>query len=236
MPTTRPKVPGWHPDPDDPSSIRHWDGKRWGHERRPRPSWAPLPRSGSLGDGPGTPPAAGGGSNRRWYLLAGAALVLAIAMVSLPLWLTSGTEPPQRTIQDDAFVEQADAACADALPAIKKSRPKSKEDTGTPAAFAARIDAAAGSLGDLVAKLRAIPVPEADRAHVEPWLTDWDEYIDVGHRYADAVRTGNREQRAQLDTKSRLLERRIFLFAKGNDMPNCFQLSQSDPGAGQPPI
>ncbi|HEX2772233.1 MAG TPA: hypothetical protein VHN18_07345, partial [Micromonosporaceae bacterium] len=75
MPTTRPRVPGWHPDPDDPSFLRHWDGKRWGHERRPRPSWVPLTPDlvAPPGQPPAPPPGAPGGGERplrrRWWLL-----------------------------------------------------------------------------------------------------------------------------------------------------------------------
>lgn len=30
-------APGWHPDPEDPTSVRHWDGQAWG-SRAPAPA------------------------------------------------------------------------------------------------------------------------------------------------------------------------------------------------------
>lgn len=71
--TTGPRVPGWHPDPDDGDYLRHWNGRKWGSERRPRPAWAGESRgngAGSRGDGgPGpsglhTGPGGGSGSSR----------------------------------------------------------------------------------------------------------------------------------------------------------------------------
>lgn len=29
--------PGWHDDPDDPTSLRYWDGSRWTDQRAPKP-------------------------------------------------------------------------------------------------------------------------------------------------------------------------------------------------------
>ena len=67
--TARPRVPGWHPDPDGGDQLRHWNGRKWGSERRPRPAWAGEIRNngvGSGGDGgPGSSglrPGPGGGS------------------------------------------------------------------------------------------------------------------------------------------------------------------------------
>lgn len=238
MPTTRPRVPGWHPDPDDPSSLRHWDGRKWGRERRPRPSWAPLPRQAGLvaGAPEPAPEPAGGGSRRRWYVVAGGALVLALLFVSIPFWLGSGTAVPPRTIEDEAFVDGADAACKEALPDVARSRPQSKEETGTPAQFGARIDRAADQLGRLVADLRAVPAAGDDRADVDAWLADWDAYVATGHRYAEAVRAEDRAAQSRVSAEATTLERKIFLFAKGNDMPSCFQLSRSEPGKGAGPI
>lgn len=39
---------GWYPDPEDPSRLRHWDGKAWGTETRlqpPEPMPPPSPES-----------------------------------------------------------------------------------------------------------------------------------------------------------------------------------------------
>lgn len=229
MPATRPRVPGWHPDPDDPSSLRHWDGKRWGSERRPRPSWAPQPRSAGLvstgsGGGSGTDgePRGTGGSRRRWYLLAGGALLFGLLLLSVPAWLGSGIKIPPQTVHDAAFTSRADAVCAASLPKLREDRPESREDTGTPAAFAARIERAAAGLTAVATDLRAIPVATAgEGAEVDRWLDGWDAYIAVGHQYADAVRAKDDEQSKELAAQGQTLAKRIFAFAKGNDMPSC---------------
>lgn len=230
MPTTRPHVPGWHPDPEDPASLRHWDGKRWGTERRPRPSWAPASRQANLvptgpgaagrdpADGDGRPE---GGSRRRWYLLAAGAVLLAFLVISVPAWIGSGPTIAPRSVNDTAFTTLADAACAKAMPALRKDRPESREDNGTPAAFAARIERAATGLEAVAADLRRIPLATADGASVDRWLDDWDAYTALGHRYAGAIRARAPGRSQKLSAQSQTLSRRVYLFAMANDMPNC---------------
>lgn len=225
MPTTRPRVPGWHPDPEDPGSLRHWDGKRWGKERRPRPSWAPLPtKAGLVPTSPADPgsPEPPRGSRRRWYLAAGAALVLGLLVISVPVWLGSGPSLPPQTVTDSAFISQAGAVCGKALPALKKSRPEPREDTGTADDFGDRIDKAADDLAAVAADLRKVPVATApERAEVDGWLAGWDEYVELGHQYADAVRTENRDQQEKVGADSQVVSKRIFVFAKANKLDRC---------------
>lgn len=232
MPTTRPRVPGWHPDPDDPASLRHWNGKRWGDERRPRPSWAAAPRSaGLVAGGPGGAggdrapdgaPGPGRGSRRRWYLLAGGALLLAFLVISVPAWLGAGIDIPPRTVSDAAYTGRAETLCAGALPELRAQRPESRDDNGTPAQFGARIDTAADRLETVAADLRKIPTATAaDGSEIDGWLDDWDAYIALGRRYADAIRAGDLTLTRSLSTESQTLAQRVFGFSKGNDMPSC---------------
>lgn len=227
MPTTRPRAPGWHPDPDDPASLRHWNGKRWGSERRPRPSWAPEARTanlvpGATGGGGGGSQPGGPGPRRRWYLLAAGALVFGILLISVPAWLRSGIEIPPQTVSDARFTSRADAACKAALPELRKDRPESREPTGTPAAFAGRIERAAAGLTAVARDLRDIPVATAaEGAEIDRWLDDWDAYIAIGHQYADAVRAKDDKQSEGLSAQGQVLAKRIFAFSKGNDMPSC---------------
>lgn len=218
MPETRPRVPGWHPDPDDPSSLRHWDGARWGDQRRPRPSWAPAGPAGPTGPdhGPRTQ-----GSRRRWLLLAAGAVAIGLLVISVPAWLGPDVEIPPRTLTDTTFTTSAEALCAKAFPALVSARPESRDDNGTPAAFAARIDRAADGLAAVAADLRGLPVAGADRAAVERWLADWDSYTAVGHRYADALEAGDIDRSDDLSREGQALAQRVFLFSKGNDMPSC---------------
>lgn len=226
MPTTRPRVPGWHPDPDDPGSLRHWNGKRWGDERRPRPSWAPGPHVAGVGAGgtagsPGQSGSGPGGSRRRWYLLAAAVLAIGLFFITAPAWIGAGTPIPPRTVTDTTFTRRAEAACAKALPPLRNARPIPHEDTGTKAAFARRIDRAAAGLEKVTTTLRAIPVAAADGTRVGGWLDDWSLFTDVGHRYAAAVRTGDDPLSATLSRQGQDISKRVFVFAKSNDMPSC---------------
>lgn len=36
------RSPGWYQDPDDPTRVRHWNGRGWSGRRRPRPAWHVL--------------------------------------------------------------------------------------------------------------------------------------------------------------------------------------------------
>lgn len=226
MPTTRPRVPGWHPDPDDPASMRHWNGKRWGSERRPRPSWAAQPHMASLVSPGGAPdggaPTPAEGSRRRWYLLAGGALLFAFFVISVPAWLGAGVEIPPQTVSDAGYTTRADALCADALPKLRADRPESRDDNGTPAQFAARVDKAADGLAAVAVDLRAIPVTTAaDGAEIDGWLDDWDAYIALGRQYAAALAAEELDRSRDLSAQSQTLSKRIFGFSKGNDMPSC---------------
>ena len=225
MPATRPAVPGWHPDPDDPAFLRHWDGRRWGRERRPRPSWAPLtpgvvPTAPGDPSGPGGPGRAARGG-RRWWLVAGAAVLAGLALIALSAWLSSGPDIPPRTVADTAFTGAAEAACAQALPALRADRPEVREETGTPDEFARRIDGAAGGLEAVVRDLRALPAAPADAAEIERWLDDWDAYVAVGRRYADRIRAGDENAPDEVEKEGTRLSTRIFVFARANGMPSC---------------
>jgi hypothetical protein len=234
VPATRPRVPGWHPDPEDPSFLRHWDGRRWGRERRPRPSWAPLtpgvvttaplaPPSGEGGTGGGS----GGGSPpppgrvRRWGLVGGAAVLVSLLIIALSVWLSDGPDIPPRSVADVAFTDEAEAVCADKLPPLRAARPESREDSGTAAEFARRIDRAADGLEDVIRDLRALPVAAPDAAEVDGWLDDWDAYVTVGRGYADRLRGGDAASTAEVEAAGTRLSRSIFLFARSNGMPSC---------------
>lgn len=226
MPTTRPRAPGWHPDPDDPGSLRHWDGRRWGSARRPRPSWAPPaapPASGAPaqtgggGEEPGPLP-----SRRRWWVLAALAVAVGLVVVSVPAWLDTEPAIPPRSVADRAFTTKAQAECARSLPPLREQRPESREDTGSENAFAGRIDAAAAALEKVAGRLRTIPVASADgdAAEVARWLADWDAYVAVGRTYAERLRAGTGDARVTR-AEAAPLERRIYVFAKANGMPGC---------------
>lgn len=168
------------------------------------------------GDPEITPP-----SRRRWWALAAIALTVGLVVVSVPAWLDTTPDIPPRSVSDEAFVTKADAICARSLPPLRRQRPVAREDTGADAAFAASIEKAADGLDRVARDLRSAPVAETDAARVDRWLDDWDAYIAVGRRYADRARAGDDGAAEDTRLEAAPLERRIFVFAKANDMPAC---------------
>jgi hypothetical protein len=74
-----PTTPGWYPNPDDPRSLRYWDGGHWTGRSRPRPPWSSRAELFELSDddmdrsveGPVHPhelrePVASGAWSREW--------------------------------------------------------------------------------------------------------------------------------------------------------------------------
>lgn len=228
MARPRPRPAGWYPDPEDESSIRHWDGRRWGGERRPRPSWAKSGEPGEAGDAGGAGQAgdADTGSprrrGRRWRVaawLAGAVgLVAAMAGAS---GVGRGSDVPPRTVQDREFTRQADAACRRTLPDLREDRPRRPRDVGDDQALGRRVGRTADRLDALADEIRGLPVAAADQAEVARWLADWDAYVEVGHRYAEALERRERERYQAIEQDGNAVSRRLFRFARANDMPAC---------------
>jgi hypothetical protein len=149
-------------------------------------------------------------------------MVLAFLVISVPAWLSPDLDIPPQTVRDAGYTSRADALCAEALPKLRDDRPESRDDNGTPQEFAARIDKAADSLATVAADLRRIPTATAaDGAEVDRWLDDWDAYIGIGRRYADSIAAEDLDLSRELSDQSHTLEKRIFGFAKGNDMSSC---------------
>lgn len=160
------------------------------------------------------------GRLRRWrWPLVVAAAVLGVAGLSRSLG--RGPEIPPRSVHDAAFTRRADAACARALPALRRDRPVVREDTGTGADLAGRVERAAAGLEGLAGRLRALPVAAADRPRVDRWLDDWDAYAAAGRRYARALRTGDQAAVGRAGPRGEHLARRIYLFSRANGMDRC---------------
>ena len=149
-------------------------------------------------------------------LAAGGVLVLGLA------WARgSGPDLPPRTLDDRAFARRADAVCSRALPALRQDRPEAREPRGDAATMASQVERAADGLADVAGQLRSLPVAAADEAEVDRWLDDWDAYVAVGRRYAEAVRRDDRDAYTAVAAEGRPLTRRVFLYARANGMPAC---------------
>jgi hypothetical protein len=66
-----------------------------------------------------------------------------------------------------------------------------------------------------------VPVRSADRARVEAWLDDWDEFVAVGRRYADAIADNDQDRYTRIDDEAVTIIQRIGRFARGNGIDDC---------------
>ena len=171
---------------------------------------------------PSSDPAPGGegGRRRRWALL-GAVLAVSTLLALAVATRRSGPDLPPPTIEDRAFARRADALCGRALPALSRERPEPGEGPQDTRTVATHVDRAADGLADVVADLRDLPVAPTDEGDVDRWLDDWDAYVAVGHRYAEALRAGDRRTFTSVAAMGNPLSRRIFLFSRANRMPRC---------------
>ncbi len=229
---TTPRVPGWHPDPDGGDNLRHWNGRKWGSEKRSRPAWAGGggggkgsggSGSGSGGSGSGGEPAqpAPGRPTRRW-LVGGAVVVAFVFFVLFAISLSRGPDIPPRSVGDRSFTRRAEAACKSVLPKLQAQRPQLGEKPKDRAeVVASRVESTADGLEELVVQLRAIPVAAADQVRVDGWLDDWETYIAVGRRYSADLRKGDGDAAVRAARDGDPLTRRVYLFSKSNEMPSC---------------
>ena len=161
-------------------------------------------------------------SNKRSRLVLLVVLVAGAAVLyGATAYLT--TRRPARTMTDATFERRADALCARTLPNLRAVRTKSGSDAPPQSlsALATKVDKVSDDLATFVVQLRAIPVLPKNTTLVTAWLHQWDVYIATGHRYADAVRTGNDKRYSAVAKEGVAPVRAIAKFARGNHIDNC---------------
>lgn len=130
-----------------------------------------------------------------------------------------GGGPEAQTIDDPQFTSAAQALCAEQLPPL---RADITDDTPRePGEVAPVVDERADDLEAVVVELRRIDVDPAARAVVDGWFEDWDLYIDVGRRYADALRGGDPDEYSKVAAEGSEPQARISTFARTNDFEAC---------------
>jgi hypothetical protein len=125
---------------------------------------------------------------------------------------------PAATIDDPAFVRRANAVCAGSVPAL---RPPERGDSDTTALTARRLHDVAAGLEDVAERLRDVPVSTGAADQVDAWLDDWDRFVAVGRRYAEAVEADDPERQSEIDDEAVVLARRMGRFARGNRIDDC---------------
>ena len=130
-----------------------------------------------------------------------------------------GGQPPAPTIEDPRFARQAEQICARDLQPLRADL--SDDEPRQPAEVAPTIEARAASLEVLARKLRALRVQDAARPEVDNWLADWRRYIEVGRRYADALRGGDPDRYSAVADEGLEPQARISAFARTNGFDSC---------------
>ena len=213
------------------------------------PLQAAPPKQEFQGGGlpPREPPASGGGgsdsgggrpgapapSRRKWCLVSGIAVLAAVAVAVAGEALRPTSHGP-RVLSDPRFVQLANAECAHTMPGLRPPETGPFGTTISPAQAAGQIDHAAAGLDALAGRLRALPVSDADRPHVDGWLDGWQRYTAAGRQYATFLRQhGTSDPGHVLDNgvkEARLSDD----FALANGLKNCtFSFTpQPDPSTG----
>jgi hypothetical protein len=152
---------------------------------------------------------------RRFWVTSGA--LVALAFVLLTLVRHGGGDDPDRLVHDE-FARQAGSIC-DAtrrgpLAQVPDARRTGPEDPR-------RIEALAVGFDAMVTDLRRIEVPVADRERVARWLDGWDDYIALGHRYAEALRANDGRDEREANSDSLVPKHAIDRFSVVNGMNSC---------------
>jgi hypothetical protein len=128
------------------------------------------------------------------------------------------SDTPETTIDDPEFVRRANALCARSVPDL---RAPDRQATSTSVVTAERLDEVADGLAEVAADLRRVPVTDAAADEVDAWLDDWERFVEVGHRYAEAVEADDPERYSRIDDEAVELARRMGRFARGNGIDDC---------------
>ena len=122
-------------------------------------------------------------------------------------------------IDDPAFAERAERICAEQLPPLRADL--ADDEPREPAEVAPTVEARAESLDSLVGSLREVEVRSGARAEVDEWFSDWERYLDVGRRYAEALEAGDPKVYAEVADEGLAPQARISAFARANGFKSC---------------
>jgi hypothetical protein len=127
--------------------------------------------------------------------------------------------PDGPRIDDPSFVGEAQELCSKRLPGL---RADISDDTNrTPEEVAPTVRQRADQLGDLVDDLKRIEVTPPAETEVRRWLVDWDTYVKVGRRYADALETNDPDKYSAVAADGAGPAERISAFARVNGFSAC---------------
>jgi len=143
-----------------------------------------------------------------------------LSAVVLGYRLTRPAPSGPKVLTDQAFVDQANRRCREALPPLRP-QDTSRESSLSPAEIADQAVGAADGLAVLAGDLRTVPVVTEQEPFVAGWLDRWGIFIDAGRRYAQAVRSGDVETANEVAKTGDPAQRRADAFARGNGLDAC---------------
>lgn len=144
-----------------------------------------------------------------------------VAYTGLVIWQNRPEPRPPRTIDDPTFEAAAATLCAERIPPLRAVRREGNTDDNLEEETAAEIDRVANELAEVVEDMRTLPVRQADRAEITEWLGHFDDFVDAGRRYADALRTGDPDVYNEVDDDGVAPLKAISRFARANHLDAC---------------
>ena len=145
------------------------------------------------------------------------ALVLGLCGALLAAGCGAELEAPR--IDDSAFARRAEKICADELPPLRADL--SDDEPREPAEVAPMVRDRAESLEAVVGALRDVPVQTEAQPDVSRWFSDWERYVEVGRRYADALEEGDPDRYSAVAEEGLEPQARISAFARVNGFKSC---------------
>jgi len=149
-----------------------------------------------------------------------------VSITAASLWVvvglmtsSCGGGPEAPLIDDPGFAQQAERICAKEFPPLRADL--SDDEPREPGEVAPTIESRAESVEAIVRTLRGLRVDPKARGPVDAWFADWATYVDVGRRYADALKEGDPERYSTVAEEGLEPQARISAFARANGFKSC---------------
>jgi hypothetical protein len=150
-------------------------------------------------------------------------ILIGVLFTLLVLWQNRSIRPA-RTMTDPSFERAANALCEKRIRPLAEKQLSSEEHNkqdDTPEANAVKVDKVADKLEAAVAELRALPRRPENTGQLNAWFRDFDDYIQAGRDYADALRTGDEAEYNRVDDEGVAPLKAISHFARANHLDAC---------------
>ena len=144
-----------------------------------------------------------------------------LLLVAWSLAFTNGVRSVEPTIDDEDFVADGEALCADVRDRLAEAAEARRQRDLSAAERADAVDATVDALAAMARDLRDIAPAGEDGEEVAAWLADWREVLQSGRRTADALRREDDDAARQAALDGQDPARAVNAFAGANGMPAC---------------